>query len=172
MSALRQATAYLRTLPAAVSGSQGHAATFRAACVAVHGFDLGRQDALEALKDYNLHCKPEWSEMELEHKIDGALKTTDVRGRGYLLSRTARSGEGVVLRRTAIGRKQSPVAAMDEAPSVAIPEWVAADATMVRLLAQGSTMDDAFEVVERMAIHAECAGEDHFEAQKISNYSR
>lgn len=54
-----RAARYLATLPPAVAGQQGHAATLKAAIALVRGFDLPHADALELLvRDYNPRCVP------------------------------------------------------------------------------------------------------------------
>lgn len=75
-----RARKYLAKLPAAISGSGGHNATFHAACVLVLGFELGESDALSLLSEYNQRCDPPWSERELEHKIRSAVKQPGERG--------------------------------------------------------------------------------------------
>lgn len=72
---LTRARAYLAAMPHAISGSGGHAATFRAALAMVHGFGLSLDDALLLLiEDYNPRCLPPWTEKELRHKIASAAK--------------------------------------------------------------------------------------------------
>lgn len=61
----------------AMSGQNGHGATFNAACVLVKGFGLDRDIALSLLREWNAtNATPPWNEKELAHKIDGACKTT------------------------------------------------------------------------------------------------
>jgi hypothetical protein len=79
-----RARKYLSKLPLAVSGQGGHSATFHAACKLVIGFGLDRDDALSLLRQWNATCQPPWSERELEHKVDDALKQPG--WRGYLLA--------------------------------------------------------------------------------------
>lgn len=83
-SVITRARKYLAKLPPAVSGQGGHDATFHAACVLVIGFGLGRSQALQLFQEWNECCDPPWSEKELEHKVDDALKQPG--WRGYLLS--------------------------------------------------------------------------------------
>jgi hypothetical protein len=83
-SVIQRARQYLSKLPVAVSGSGGHDATFRAACVLVLGFGLDRKQSLAVLGEWNSDCQPPWTEKELEHKVDDALKQPG--WRGYLLS--------------------------------------------------------------------------------------
>lgn len=81
---IQRATNYLAALPPAVSGQNGHSATFRAACTAVLGFDLSPEEAFPLLSEWNQsHCQPPWEEHELRHKLEDADKQPDERG--YLL---------------------------------------------------------------------------------------
>jgi hypothetical protein len=67
-------------MPPAVSGQGGHNATFRVACVLVIGFGLSVSEALPILRDYNLGCRPPWSEAELLHKLQDASNLPGRRG--------------------------------------------------------------------------------------------
>jgi hypothetical protein len=84
---LTRAARYLAAMPGAISGSGGHATTFRAACVLTRGFGLEPDDALALLIEiHNPLCAPEWSERELVHKVKQAWQ----RGRlpfGWLADR-------------------------------------------------------------------------------------
>lgn len=82
---LQRARTYLAKLPPAVSGKGGHDATFHAACVLAIGFGLGREQTLLLLQEWNDICQPPWSDKELAHKVDDALRQPG--WRGYLLSR-------------------------------------------------------------------------------------
>ncbi len=87
---IERARAYLAQLPPAISGSGGHAATFRAALLLVRGFGLEEEDALRLLdEDYNLRCDPPWSEDDLRHKVEDAGKADQV-PMGYLLGKSNR----------------------------------------------------------------------------------
>ncbi len=88
---VERARCYLAKLPPAISGQGGHDATFHAACCLVLGFGLEREQALALLTDWNHSCQPPWSDRELEHKVDDALKQTG--WRGYLLMGQPRSGQ-------------------------------------------------------------------------------
>ena len=67
-----RARTYLAKLPPAIAGSGRHAATFKAACVAVE-FGLNESDAWELLCEWNAtHCQPHWTENELRHKLADA----------------------------------------------------------------------------------------------------
>lgn len=76
MNIIARARAYLAKLPPAIAGSGGHAATFKAACVAVE-FGLNESDAWELLCEWNAtHCQPHWTENELRHKLADARRVT------------------------------------------------------------------------------------------------
>lgn len=77
---VERARRYVAKLPAAVSGSGGHNQTFRVACVLVIGFDLTTDDAYSLMVEYNHRCQPQWSERELQHKIQSANKQGGERG--------------------------------------------------------------------------------------------
>lgn len=80
------ASAYLREVDPAISGSSGHDTTFRAACCLVLGFDLSVDEAFGLLwNEYNPRCQPPWSEKEIRHKVESANKQPG--NRGYLLPR-------------------------------------------------------------------------------------
>jgi hypothetical protein len=71
-----RARKYVAQMPPAVSGQGGHAATFAAAVVLIHGFDLPESVAWEILCGFNSRCSPPWSESELRHKLESAGKLT------------------------------------------------------------------------------------------------
>jgi len=73
-SVIDRARKYVAKMPSAVDGQGGHNATFHVACVLVLGFGLARDTALALLREYNEVCQPPWSERELQHKIESALK--------------------------------------------------------------------------------------------------
>lgn len=82
---LERAGRYVSAMPAAVSGSNGHNATYAVACALVKGFGLSIDEARPILAEYNGRCMPPWSERELEHKLQQADKTQDPEPRGYLI---------------------------------------------------------------------------------------
>lgn len=82
---IERACRYLQKCAPAVSGQRGHDATFRVACVLVHGFALPAGDALNVLREWNRACQPPWSESELAHKINSALAAPPQKVPGYLL---------------------------------------------------------------------------------------
>lgn len=79
-----RARRYVDRMPAAVSGSGGHNATFHVACVLVQGFGMTPEQAFPLLADFNQRCTPPWSEKELRHKLRGADRSASTRGRGFL----------------------------------------------------------------------------------------
>ena len=88
----RRAVAYLKTLPASVSGEGGHAALFLAARSLVTGFRLPESVALELLLDhFNPRCSPAWAEWELNHKVRQAANTPFGKPEGYLLDAPRRA---------------------------------------------------------------------------------
>lgn len=70
--AAARAQAYVDTMPAAVSGSGGHAATFAVARKLVQDFALSDDEAWGVLVGYNARCQPPWSERDLRHKLKSA----------------------------------------------------------------------------------------------------
>jgi hypothetical protein len=73
-------------MPAAISGQGGHARTYAAATVLVHGFCLTEAEALDLLqRQFNPRCDPPWSERELQHKVNDAITKPHHRPRGWLV---------------------------------------------------------------------------------------
>lgn len=86
MNTLDRARRYLASCPPAISGSNGHGTTFTVATALTNGFALDRDSALQLLREYNrTSCTPPWSERELAHKVDQAIKTPHDKPRGHLL---------------------------------------------------------------------------------------
>ena len=75
----RRAEAWLATVEGAVASQGGHNATMRVAGRLIQDpdFDLTPNDALALMLLWNETCDPPWSEKELRHKIDDALKHKD-----------------------------------------------------------------------------------------------
>jgi KaiC/GvpD/RAD55 family RecA-like ATPase len=71
---MERARRYVAKMPEAVSGSGGHNATFRVACVLCLGFGLSPEHSMVILQEYNVRCVPPWSERELWHKVNDAAK--------------------------------------------------------------------------------------------------
>jgi hypothetical protein len=68
----------------AISGQGGHDATFRAACqLADRG--LTEDQILELMLQWNeTNAKPSWTESEIRHKVEDALKRGRVNAAGHL----------------------------------------------------------------------------------------
>jgi hypothetical protein len=71
---VRRARAYVAKIPGAVSGQNGHRATFRVACILILKFGMSAQEAWPLLLEFNERCEPPWTEKELRHKLEDALK--------------------------------------------------------------------------------------------------
>lgn len=73
-SAVRRARRYLWSIEGAISGYRGHNRTFRVACVLTIKFGLTLEQAWPLFLEWNEQCEPPWSEKELLHKLQDALK--------------------------------------------------------------------------------------------------
>lgn len=71
---VRRARGYLAHVEGAISGQGGHRRTFRVACVLVQKFGLTIEQAFPLLELWNQTCEPPWSEKELLHKLQDALR--------------------------------------------------------------------------------------------------
>jgi hypothetical protein len=78
-------TSYLESCDPAISGQHGHDTTFRVLCTVSNGFALSREETLAAARHYNQKCEPTWTDKDLEHKVDDALKAKHEKPRGHLL---------------------------------------------------------------------------------------
>ena len=85
MDVLERARRYLAKCGPAISGQGGHNATFLVALRLVLGFGLCLVDALTLLLEWNRICVPPWSEPELRHKLESAIRASQGERRGYLL---------------------------------------------------------------------------------------
>ena len=97
LSIIERARLYLQRVPGAISGQGGHNQTFKAACVLVHGFDLGQTEALILMSEWNGTCEPPWTEKELIHKVESADKQQGDRPRGYLIGTPKEEWESYVI---------------------------------------------------------------------------
>ena len=80
-----RAIAYLAACPPALSGQGGHNQTFAVTQALVHGFCLEPEAAMRLLQEhYNPRCEPPWSEKELWHKVDSAVKNPSDKPKGWL----------------------------------------------------------------------------------------
>ncbi len=80
-----RAEAYFNKVPGAISGQGGHAATFRAASLLVHGFGLSEAESFPLFTKWNQRCQPQWTEAELRHKLADADRANHSKPRGHLL---------------------------------------------------------------------------------------
>lgn len=81
---LERASAYLAKMPVSVSGQSGHSACFAAALALAKGFNLGEQDALPLLMEWNAGCLPLWRESDLRYKLRSAASSSN-KPAGFLL---------------------------------------------------------------------------------------
>jgi len=69
---VQRAIAYIAKMPEAIQGFNGSADTLRV-CNKLYEFGLDRDTAKHIImKYYNYRCKPEWSEKEIDQKLDTA----------------------------------------------------------------------------------------------------
>jgi hypothetical protein len=71
---LRRARAYVARIEGAVSGNRGHDCTIRVAGVLIQKFGLTIDQAWPIFLEWNQTCEPPWSEKELLHKLQDALR--------------------------------------------------------------------------------------------------
>lgn len=90
---IERARKYIALIPGAVSGQGGHNTTFNVACALVLGFGLSKGDAYKLLHEYNARCEPQWSERELQHKIEDADAKPDERN--YLRNKEPESWDKI-----------------------------------------------------------------------------
>ena len=69
-----RAREYLKRLPPAISGQNGHGATMRAAGVLIQKFRLSFDQAFPLMLEYNERCEPAWSIREIRHKLESAMR--------------------------------------------------------------------------------------------------
>lgn len=84
-SAIDQARAAVRELPASVAGENGHGAAWLAAVTVVRGYCLPESDAFTVFnEEFNSRCEPAWSHREIIHKL-GQAATKSNKEWGYAL---------------------------------------------------------------------------------------
>lgn len=72
-SVSERAVRYISKMDPSISGQNGHASCFKAACVLVKGFGLSVEESFKILKaEFNPKCQPPWSDRELQHKVNSA----------------------------------------------------------------------------------------------------
>lgn len=82
---VRRAAGWLRRLPGAVSGKNGHGRTLFVAVILIRGFLLPREDAWKFLKEWSSSCDPPWSDGELQYKLDEAEEIPCREADGWML---------------------------------------------------------------------------------------
>jgi hypothetical protein len=83
----KRAIAYLNKCPPAISGQGGHPQTFEVTQALIHGFLLSDETAFRLLmQHYNPRCQPPWSEKEIRHKVEEAIKKPCNKQPGWLLN--------------------------------------------------------------------------------------
>jgi hypothetical protein len=87
MTDFERARAYVAQMPAAISGSGGHDATFAVAKALIHDFALPQPQAWQILSEYNERCSPPWNARELQHKMKSATNLTRASRRRGVLSK-------------------------------------------------------------------------------------
>lgn len=88
IGAVDLAKRYLEKVEPAVQGHNGSATTFRVAVTLLEGFGLNRNEANEAIADWNSRCQPPWSEYDLEHKFNDAEKKVDHSKIGHMVRKS------------------------------------------------------------------------------------
>lgn len=87
---LQRARKYIARMPPAVAGQHGDETTFRVCCRLVRGFDLGDDDALNVMANWNGACVPPWSENDLRAKLAAARRYGREPVGGLLLGRSGK----------------------------------------------------------------------------------
>jgi hypothetical protein len=84
-----RARKYIAKMPAAVSGQNGHDATWAVAQTLMRGFSLSIDQARPIIEEFSARCVPPWSDKDLTHKLVSARDQSRLPA-GYLLRKTAR----------------------------------------------------------------------------------
>lgn len=97
MELIERVRRFVGALPDAVSGSGGHATTFRVVCSIFWGFGgskgLSETDCWTVLHEYNNRLGEKWTERDLQHKVRSVFRSPQRHPQGYLVD-----GEGSVER--------------------------------------------------------------------------
>jgi hypothetical protein len=148
-SVLDRAQLYLQQCPPAVSGQHGHKATFRVACILVHGFALPEGQALAAMREWNQRCDPPWDEADLVYKLKSAAATPSKNPIGYLRDGTGSAGATEHHAPVAVAVSGSAAAAAPRNARRRKPEF--RPETLKRVAARAPQVDEAF-VKERSPV--------------------
>jgi len=68
----RRAARFMRSIPGAVPGQDGHLRTFVYALILLGNYSLTREEARRVLDEWNAKWEPPWSADELERVLDEA----------------------------------------------------------------------------------------------------
>ncbi len=117
-----RARAYLAAMPAAIAGQNGHDQTFVAACALVNGFALEPDTAQDLMREYNSRCVPPWSERELMHKINSAVRAAHRKPRGHLLSNASAFPPAMLRPETSTA--SAPASSSHVDPAIAAESWL------------------------------------------------
>ena len=80
---IERARRWLAVRDPAIEGSGGDRHTFATTVAIVRGFDLDPNDAYALLAEWNLRCKPPWTERDLRRKVREADERSKAE-RGFL----------------------------------------------------------------------------------------
>lgn len=167
MDVMERARRYISALPNAIGGQGGHDATFRCACVLVHGFSLDEGGALSLLTEWNgTHCDPQWNAGELEHKVRSAAGAPSDKAPGYLLGslpkgREAGAGGGPRVAPKPAREKEAWIPDYDEGklrefvhgvPEVDVEWFMRRSPVDPRGVAPGEFLEHVFRPAERVLI--------------------
>ena len=142
LSVLERAQRYLQRCPPAVSGQFGHSATFRVACVLVHGFALPEGEALTAMREWNQRCRPPWEEADLVYKLKSAAATPSSKPIGYL--RNGSGGASTAGCQAPVAVPASSGVAVAQRQAVRRRKAVFRPETLRRVAARAPQVDEAF----------------------------
>jgi AAA domain len=67
-----RARKYVAKMDPAISGQNGHGATWAVARKCAADFELSVAETLDILREFNTRCQPAWSDVELQHKAEEA----------------------------------------------------------------------------------------------------
>ncbi len=112
MNLNKRISRYLDKCEPAISGQRGHDTTFRVACLLFNGFARSPVETLQLLTAYNQKCQPMWSEKELKHKVNQAIRVKHSKPRGHLIGKLNKQPKPIrivsALERMANQRKELP----------------------------------------------------------------
>jgi hypothetical protein len=93
-----QISNYINHAELAISGQGGHPTTLRVARCLYNGFALSRDEVLKWLRVYNERLDEKWTEKELAHKADDAVKGPYDKPRGWMLKSGSQEPPKVTIR--------------------------------------------------------------------------